>query len=198
MLISFDILLEWREHFKLGHPISNVIMANLAFLNQKLEQVHFATAMYSKASRFASAKHKLPYHPVLSRPCFIYYIKQSDLIFLIIVQMVLRFFLFLCLLTLSHSLIKSHRISNAELDYIGTLSYQGFYCFEAIATRNLHDVICGICGTVAEVYLGDGDEKNCCNNSRARICIIYILFKLLNCLCLFTKILLFFHGILGS
>lgn len=40
MLISFDVLLEWREHFKLGHPISNVIMAKLTFLNQKLEQVH--------------------------------------------------------------------------------------------------------------------------------------------------------------
>ena len=70
MLISFDILLEWREHFKLGHPISNVIMAKLTFLNQKLEQVHFATVMYSKASRFASAKHKLPY-PVISRLCFV-------------------------------------------------------------------------------------------------------------------------------
>ena len=44
VLISFDILLEWREHFKLGHPISNVIIAKLTFLNQKLEQVHFATA----------------------------------------------------------------------------------------------------------------------------------------------------------
>ena len=38
-LISFDILLEWREHFKLGHPISNVIMAKLTFLNQKLEEL---------------------------------------------------------------------------------------------------------------------------------------------------------------
>lgn len=44
VLISFDILLEWREHFKLEHPISNVIIAKLTFLNQKLEQVHFATA----------------------------------------------------------------------------------------------------------------------------------------------------------
>ena len=79
MLISFDILLEWREHFKLGHPISNVIMAKLTFLNQKLEQVHFATVLiYSQAKK-----------------------KQSDLIFLIIIQMVLRFFLFLRLPTLS-------------------------------------------------------------------------------------------------
>ena len=41
MLIPFDILLlEWCEHFRLGHPISNVIMVKLTVLNQKLEQVH--------------------------------------------------------------------------------------------------------------------------------------------------------------
>ena len=41
MLIPFDILLlEWCEYFKLGHPISNVIMVKLTVLNQKLEQVH--------------------------------------------------------------------------------------------------------------------------------------------------------------
>ncbi|KAJ7364968.1 HMG domain-containing protein 3 [Desmophyllum pertusum] len=38
LLVSFDILLEWREHFKFGHPISNVITAKLASLNLKLNE----------------------------------------------------------------------------------------------------------------------------------------------------------------
>ncbi|KAL9977117.1 hypothetical protein ACROYT_G014489 [Oculina patagonica] len=37
-LVSLDIMLEWRQHFKLGHPISNVISAKLSFLNYKLGQ----------------------------------------------------------------------------------------------------------------------------------------------------------------
>jgi len=43
------------------------------------------------------------------------------------------------------------------------LLYNGFYCFEALTERNLDDTICGICGVVGEVYLSDGDEKNCCS-----------------------------------
>ena len=39
MLISLDILLKWREHFKLGCPISNAIAAKLEFLNKKLDCV---------------------------------------------------------------------------------------------------------------------------------------------------------------
>ena len=98
--------------------------------------------------------------------------------------------MFLCLLTLSFSFIKSHRLSNAKLDYIVSLSYQGFYCFEAITTRNLDDVICRICGTVGEVYPGDGNEKNCCSNNRVRLCIM--LYNLLNCQSLFNKTIHFF------
>ena len=41
--------------------------------------------------------------------------------------------------------------------------YNGFYCFEAISERNLDDAIGGICGVLGEVYLGDGNEKNCCS-----------------------------------
>lgn len=43
--------------------------------------------------------------------------------------------------------------------------YNAFFCFEAITERNLDDVICGICGVVGELYLGDGNEKNCCSIS---------------------------------
>lgn len=31
--------------------------------------------------------------------------------------------------------------------------------------RDLDSVICGICGVAGEVYLGDGNEKNCCDIS---------------------------------
>ena len=41
--------------------------------------------------------------------------------------------------------------------------YNGFYCFEAISERNLDDAICGICGVLGEVHLGDRNEKNCCS-----------------------------------
>ena len=34
VLVSLDILLEWREHFKLGCPISNAIAAKPEFLNK--------------------------------------------------------------------------------------------------------------------------------------------------------------------
>lgn len=134
--------------------------------------IYSNNVMYSQTSTFASANHKLRYHPSLKS--FFYCIKQSDFIVLLIVQMVLRFALLLCLLTSWFSYIKCHRLSNAKLDYIANLSYQGFYCLETITTRNLDDVICGICGTVGEVYLGDVNEKNCCNNSRVRICIYFI------------------------
>ena len=32
-----------------------------------------------------------------------------------------------------------------------------------LSERSLDDVICGICGTVGQVYFGDGNEKNCCS-----------------------------------
>ncbi|XP_028417001.1 HMG domain-containing protein 3-like [Dendronephthya gigantea] len=38
--------------------------------------------------------------------------------------------------------------------------------FETITERNLDSVVCGICGVCPEVCLGDGNEKNCCNNSQ--------------------------------
>ena len=35
VLVSFDILEEWREHFKRGSPISNVIDSKVSFLASK-------------------------------------------------------------------------------------------------------------------------------------------------------------------
>lgn len=49
------------------------------------------------------------------------------------------------------------------LEYVTDLLYSGFYCFEAITERDLDGTICGICGIVGEIYLGDGNEKNCCS-----------------------------------
>ena len=40
-----------------------------------------------------------------------------------------------------------------------------FIVLKAITDRSLDDVICGICGTIGELYLGDGNEKNCCSIS---------------------------------
>jgi len=50
-------------------------------------------------------------------------------------------------------------ISAATVEYVTDLLYNGFYCFEALTERNLDDTICGICGVVGEVYLGDGIMK---------------------------------------
>ncbi|KAJ7385984.1 high mobility group [Desmophyllum pertusum] len=49
------------------------------------------------------------------------------------------------------------------LDYITDLLYNGFYCFEILTDRSLDDQICGICGITGEIYLGDGNQKNCCS-----------------------------------
>ncbi|KAL9960054.1 hypothetical protein ACROYT_G033453 [Oculina patagonica] len=53
-----------------------------------------------------------------------------------------------------------------ELIYLRDLLYNGFYCFEIMAERNLDDVICGICGTIGVLYLGDGNQKNCCTSQK--------------------------------
>ena len=53
--------------------------------------------------------------------------------------------------------------SDEELEYLSHTLYNGFYAFEAMTDRNIDDVICGICGVVGELYLGDGDAKNCCS-----------------------------------
>jgi hypothetical protein len=39
VLVTFTILLEFREHFKKGHPIGNVIEAKLAALKLKCREV---------------------------------------------------------------------------------------------------------------------------------------------------------------
>lgn len=63
---------------------------------------------------------------------------------------------------------QSCRPSDSEFEYLVDVLYNGFYAFEALTDRDLDDTICGICGTVGEVYLGDGNEKNCCGLSEVR------------------------------
>lgn len=123
-----DILLEWREHFKLGHPISNVITAKLEFLNKKLDCVSMLKIIICSDDVF-----------------------KYTYFFLTIV---------LCL--------QESRLTDSTLNYLKLLLYNGYYCFEAITERNLDDVICGVCGVIGEVYLGDGNEKNCCSNKNVR------------------------------
>ena len=64
-------------------------------------------------------------------------------------------------------------ISAATVEFVTDLLYNGFYCFEALTERNLDDTICGICGVVGEVYLSDGDEKNCCSRKEVGCCHFY-------------------------
>ena len=53
-----------------------------------------------------------------------------------------------------------------KIRYYNELLYNGFWCFEMMTERNLSEAVCGICGVIGEVYLGDGNEKNCCSNSK--------------------------------
>ena len=53
-----------------------------------------------------------------------------------------------------------------KVRYYNELLYNGFWCFEMMTERNLSEAVCGICGVIGEVYLGDGNEKNCCSNSK--------------------------------
>ena len=39
VMISLDILLEFREYFRKGHPIGNVIMSKLSVLRMKCREV---------------------------------------------------------------------------------------------------------------------------------------------------------------
>jgi len=96
-LAGYDILLEWREHFKLRHPISNVIVAKLSSLPP------------------------------------------------------------------------------SKIEYLCARLYYGFYCFVAATQRNFDGVICGVCGITGEVYLGDGNEKNCCSNQT--VSFFFLLYK---------------------
>ena len=63
------------------------------------------------------------------------------------------------------SLFDQEPPSDNELKNLAILLYNGFCCSEALTERNLDDVIGGICGVAGEVYLGDGNEKNCCSTS---------------------------------
>ena len=58
---------------------------------------------------------------------------------------------------------------DSEQKYITLLLYNGFYAFELMSERSLDSVICGVCGTVGQVYYGDGNEKNCCNIDKVSV-----------------------------
>ena len=73
------------------------------------------------------------------------------------------------------SLFDQEPPSDNELKNLAKLLYNGFYCFEALTERNLDDVICGICGVAGEVYLGDGNEKNCCSISEVFLFFFFVI-----------------------
>ena len=46
VLITFTILLEFREHFNKGHPIGNAIEAKLAALKLKCKEVWYSFKLF--------------------------------------------------------------------------------------------------------------------------------------------------------
>ena len=58
---------------------------------------------------------------------------------------------------------QAQELSSGEQRYLNGLLYNGFYSFEIITVRSLDDVVCGVCGTIGQFYLGDGNKKNCCS-----------------------------------
>ena len=83
-------------------------------------------------------------------------------------------------------------VAVSTLEYLTDLLYNGFYCFEAFSTRNLDDGISGICGVVGEVYLGDGNEKNCCSRKEVNVFSCCELFKLMLVINFFWLVTIYF------
>lgn len=77
---------------------------------------------------------------------------------------------------LSLFVLDLQQIPASTVEYLTDLLYNGFYCFEAITERNLDDAICGICGVVGEIYLGDGNEKNCCSRKEVSNSLFLVIF----------------------
>ena len=74
--------------------------------------------------------------------------------------------------------------SETELDYLLRLLYNGCYGFEAMTVREMDSVVCGICGIIGELYLGDGNEKNCCSLHEVSFA-LYISYDI-SCICMNT------------
>ena len=129
ILVAIDILLEWRELFKRGCPISSFIEAKSEQLLLKVNKV---------ISSFLNRK------AVWSCP-FLFRIYNA----------LNNLFQAQCTLPTSE-----------KLGYYNKLLYNGFWAFEMLTERDLSNTVCGICGVIGEVYLGDGNEKNCCSNSK--------------------------------
>ena len=65
-------------------------------------------------------------------------------------------------------------MNDSEQKYITLLLYNGFYAFELMSERSLDSVICGVCGTVGQVYYGDGNEKNCCTCNIDKLSVLHV------------------------
>ena len=51
MLVGLDIIIEWREFFKIGVPLTNIIEAKMKALKQKVDQVF--SIVYKKCLKIA-------------------------------------------------------------------------------------------------------------------------------------------------
>ena len=70
-----------------------------------------------------------------------------------------------CFKTIINSIVylQAQQLSFGQQKYLQRLLYNGFYCWEIMTERSMDNVICGICGTIGQFYLGDGNQKNCCS-----------------------------------
>ena len=49
----------------------------------------------------------------------------------------------------------------------------GVYAFELMSKQSLDTVVCGLCGTIGQVYYGDGNGKNCCSIEKVPVFFIF-------------------------
>ena len=73
--------------------------------------------------------------------------------------------------------MQANELPYNDVEYLKDIVYNGFMAFEAMTERNLESVICDICGVCPEVHLGDGNEKNCWDNSQVGNRAFYFYFK---------------------
>ncbi|CAH1802661.1 unnamed protein product, partial [Owenia fusiformis] len=71
---------------------------------------------------------------------------------------------------LFEKLSKTSRVSDIDIEkedekinYLSRVIYNGFYAFEALSPRNLDESLCGICGNIPVMLIGDANQKDCCN-----------------------------------
>ncbi len=69
------------------------------------------------------------------------------------------YMMYACMFMFVLSLLQE-KLGDQEVVYLQKLVYNGFFGFEMMTEQNINDAICGKCGIIPEICLGDGNEKN--------------------------------------